>query len=60
MTTTDAIRAREARMRERHRPAPTRDELVSMKKAELVEMADARGVPSSGTKAELVERLAWR
>lgn len=35
-------------------PAP---DLAALKKAELVELADERGVDSSGTKAEIIERL---
>jgi hypothetical protein len=57
VTSADAIRAREARMRERNRPAPTRYGLIGMTKAELVALADARGVSSKGTKVELIERL---
>lgn len=33
------------------------EDLESMTKAELVELAESRGVDSSGTKAELVDRL---
>jgi hypothetical protein len=58
MTAADAIRRREERMRERNRPAPTHYELVAMTKAELVALADARGVPSKGTKADIIERLS--
>lgn len=57
MSSADAIKAREAAMRERRRPAPTRHELASMTKAELVTMAEARGIPAHGNKAELIERL---
>lgn len=39
-------------------PAPTRGELDDMRKAELVALAQARGVNDDGTKAELVDRLA--
>jgi SAP domain-containing protein len=35
-------------------PAP---DLAALKKAELVELADERGVDSSGTKADIIERL---
>jgi hypothetical protein len=58
MTAADAIRRREARMRERNRPAPTHYELVGMTKAEIVALADARGVSSKGTKADIIERLS--
>jgi hypothetical protein len=34
------------------------DDLSSLTKAELVERAEAAGLDSSGTKAELIERLA--
>jgi hypothetical protein len=57
VTARDAIRAREAAMRERRRPAPTRWELVAMTKAELVALADARGVSPAGTKADIIDRL---
>ena len=58
MSAADAIRAREDRMRERSRPAPTRHELASMTKSELVAMAEARGIKLSGTKADIIDRLA--
>lgn len=38
-------------------PAAPAPDLTSLKKAELVELADERGVDSSGTKAEILERL---
>lgn len=37
---------------------PTTAEMKRMKKAELVELAKARGLPVSGTKADLLERLS--
>lgn len=40
------------------RPPPTSEELAELKKAELVELAEAQGVDAAGTKAEIVERLA--
>ncbi len=36
---------------------PTTAEMKRMKKAELVELARAKGLPVSGTKADLLERL---
>lgn len=60
MTTAQAIAAREARLRERNRPVPTRRELEAMLVADLRILAEVRGVPTSGTKAVLVDRLAWR
>lgn len=33
------------------------EDLEDLRKAELVELADARGVDSDGTKAEIIERL---
>lgn len=57
MSARDAILEREARTRERQRPAPTVHELVPMTKAEIVKIAEARGIPTSGTKVELIERL---
>jgi hypothetical protein len=32
-------------------------DVASLKKAELVELAEARGVDASGTKADIVDRL---
>ena len=42
------------------RPKPTLKpvELEALKKAELVELAEARGVDTSGTKADIVDRLS--
>ena len=57
MNARDAILEREARTRERQRPAPTVHELDGMTKAELVEFAITRGVDHRGTKADIVERL---
>jgi hypothetical protein len=39
----------------RSRPKAT---LVTLKKAELVELAESEGVDTSGTKADIVERLS--
>lgn len=39
------------------RRAPVKPDLASLKKADLVEMAEAKGVDTDGTKADLVERL---
>ena len=36
---------------------PTEDELKSLKKAELIEKATALGIPKSGTKGDLIERI---
>ena len=33
-------------------------DLSSLKKADLVEVADKRGVDTSGTKADIIERLS--
>ena len=37
--------------------APSESELKKMKKAELVEVADSMGLDTSGTKADLIERI---
>ena len=37
--------------------APSEAELKKMKKAELVEVADSMGLDTSGTKADLIERI---
>ena len=42
-------------VRRPQRAAPV--DLTALKKAELTEMAEAKGVDTSGTKADLVERL---
>ncbi len=38
-------------------PLPSKSALNKMKKGELVEFANARGVDSSGTKKDIIERL---
>lgn len=37
---------------------PSRAELEDMRKAELVELAEQRGLDTDGTKADLVDRLS--
>ena len=37
--------------------APSQSELKKMKKAELIEVADSMGLDTSGTKADLIERI---
>ena len=37
--------------------APSESELKKMKKAELVEVADSMGLDTSGTKADIIERI---
>ena len=52
------------RTREQHTPAPagpvalSRAELDDMRKADLVALAQERGVDDDGTKADLVDRLS--
>jgi len=38
-------------------PAPATDDLSGLRKVDLVALAEARGIDSSGTKAEILERL---
>jgi hypothetical protein len=38
--------------------AVAEEDLESMSKAELQDLAESRGLPVSGTKAELIERLS--
>jgi hypothetical protein len=40
------------------RPRKAKVDHASLKKAELIELAEAQGIDSSGTKADLVERLS--
>ena len=47
----------EPEVEEELEPLPTKTKLNKMKKAELVEFAEGRGVDSSGTKAAIIERL---
>lgn len=39
-------------------PVKTRAQLDDMRKADLVDLARARGLDDSGTRAELIDRLA--
>jgi hypothetical protein len=52
-----AVRSSGRDVRLVRRPAPTIIPSVELKKAELVELAEARGIDTSGTKADIVERL---
>jgi len=41
-------------------PAPPGDDLDDLSKARLIDRAEAAGLSTSGTKAELLERLRGR